>query len=357
MIHGAEAGAIRMQICMMARSLCIAAQIAALRRRAGMDIRGIFRQNASTADGKFGNGRLDGAARPAPDLKGRQIPFMVTIQVPKLIDFVADVFTHSESSPEEARRIATYLTTANLTGHDSHGVIRVPVYIRWKKMGSVVPDQKAEVLVDTPSLAVVDGKFGYGQTVAPQAVKIGIEKCKAAGLAAVALRNAGHIGRVGDWAEMAAAEGLVSVHFVNAAGSLLVAPYGGVQKRLSTAPYCVGIPRRGQDPIVLDFAPPIVPDSKGLVASRGGKKLPKGALVERDGTLSEEPSVLYGPHTADGPRDHTKGTGAIRAFGEHKGSGLAFICELLGGALTGTGATAPDRRFANGMLAFYRSEE
>ena len=74
-------------------------------------------------------------------------------------------------------------------------------------MGSVVPNQTAEVVVDTPSLAVVDGKFGYGQTVTPQAVRIGIEKCKKAGLAAVALRNAGHIGRVGDWAEMAAAEG------------------------------------------------------------------------------------------------------------------------------------------------------
>jgi uncharacterized oxidoreductase len=278
---------------------------------------------------------------------------MVTIQVPKLIDFVAEVFSHSESSAEEARRIATYLTTANLTGHDSHGVIRVPVYIRWKKMGSVVPDQTAEVLVDTPSLAVVDGKFGYGQTVAPQAVKIGIDKCKASGLAAVALRNAGHIGRVGDWAEMAAAEGLVSIHFVNAAGSLLVAPYGGVEKRLSTAPYCVGIPRQGQEPIVLDFATSVVAEGKVLVASRGGKKLPKGALVDADGTLSEDPAVLYGPHAKDGPRDHTKGTGAIRAFGEHKGSGLAFICELLGGALTGTGATAPNRRFANGMLAFY----
>ena len=67
------------------------------------------------------------------------------------------------------------------------------------------------------------------------------------------------------------------------------------------------------------------------------------ALVDADGTLSEDPAVLYGPHAKDGPRDHTKGTGAIRAFGEHKGSGLAFICELLGGALTGTGATAPDR--------------
>jgi len=278
---------------------------------------------------------------------------MVTIQVKNLIDFVAEVFSRSESSPEEARRIATYLTTANLTGHDSHGVIRVPLYVSWQKAGSVVPDQIAEVVVDTPSLAVIDGKFGYGQTVTPQAVRIGIDKCKKAGLAAIALRNAGHIGRVGDWAEMAAAEGLVSVHFVNAAGSLLVAPYGGVEKRLSTAPYCVGIPRQGQDPIVLDFATSIVAEGKVLVASRGGKKLPEGALIDADGTLSEEPTVLYGPHTRDGPRDHTQGTGAIRAFGEHKGSGLAFICELLGGALTGTGATSADRRFANGMFAIY----
>ena len=98
---------------------------------------------------------------------------MVTIQVQNLINFVAEVFAHSDSSAEEARRIATYLTTANLTGHDSHGVIRVPVYVRWKKMGSVVPDQTVEVVVDTPSLAVIDGKFGYGQTVTPLAVRIG----------------------------------------------------------------------------------------------------------------------------------------------------------------------------------------
>jgi len=278
---------------------------------------------------------------------------MVTIKLPNLIDFIADIFAHADSSPEEARRIATYLTTANLTGHDSHGVIRVPVYIRWKTMGSIVPNQTAEIVVDTPSLVVVDGKFGYGQTVTPQAVRIGIERCKKSGLAALALRNSGHLGRVGDWAEMAAAEGLVSVHFVTAAGSLLVAPYGGVEKRLSTAPYCVGIPRQGQDPIVLDFATSIVAEGKVLVASRGGKKLPEGALIDADGRLSEDPAVLYGPYEADGARDHTKGTGAIRAFGEHKGSGLAFICELLGGALTGTGATSANRRFANGMLAFY----
>src|ERR1700688_4562386 len=276
---------------------------------------------------------------------------MVTIKVQNLIDFVAEVFAHSESSAEEARRIATYLATANLTGHDSHGVIRVPVYIRWKKMGSVVPDQTVELVVDTPSLAVVDGKFGYGQTVAPQAVRIGIEKCKASGLAAVALRNAGHIGRVGDWAEMAAAEGLVSIHFVNAAGSILVAPFGGVERRLSTAPFCIGIPREGANPIVLDFATSLVAEGRVTVASFGGKPLPPDALIGPDGALSGDPALLYGPLAGEGHRNHALGLGAIRAFGEHKGSGLALICELLGGSLTGNGATEPNRQSANGMFS------
>ena len=278
---------------------------------------------------------------------------MVTINSKKLIGFVSDIFPRAGSSKAEADRIATYLTTANLTGHDSHGVIRVPQYVKWVKEGVIVADQTIKLEVDTPSIAVIDGGFGYGQTVTPQAVRVGIDKAKANGLALMTLKNSGHLGRVGDWAEMAAAEGLVSVFFVNAAGSVLVAPYGGVARKLSTAPYCVGIPRPDQGPVVLDFATSIVAEGKVMVASRGGKKLPKGALIDADGSLSEEPSVLYGPYTPDGPRDHTKGTGAIRAFGEHKGSGLAFICELLGGALTGTGATSGDRRFANGMLSFY----
>ncbi len=145
----------------------------------------------------------------------------------------------------------------------------------------------------------------------------------------------------------------MSIHFVNAAGSLLVAPFGGVEKRLSTAPYCVGIPRQGQDPIVLDFATSIVAEGKVLVASRGGKKLPKGALVDADGTLSEDPPCCTARYTPDGPRDHTKGTGAIRAFGEHKGSGL---CLHLRAARRRADRHRRDRRagrFANGMMAFY----
>lgn len=278
----------------------------------------------------------------------------VTIKAEALKAFVADIFASAGCSREEGGRIGRYLVSANLSGHDSHGVVRVPRYAAQKKAGTVVADVRVDVVVDTPVIAVVDGKYGFGQTVTPQAVQIGLDKCRVNGLSAVTLRNAGHVGRVGDWAEMAAEAGLVSIHFVNASGSVLVAPFGGTERRYSTAPYCVGVPRPGGDPLVLDFATSIVAEGKVLVASQGGKKVPEGALVGPEGKSSSDPHLLYGDYTPTGPRDPGKGAGAIRAFGDHKGSGLAFMCEILGGALSGTGATDPKRgRFANGMLSFY----
>ena len=279
---------------------------------------------------------------------------MPSIPVPALEAICAETFERVGSSRDEALRVARSLIGANLAGHDSHGVVRVPRYVDWVKSGDIVPNQTVATLVDTPALAVVDGRYGFGQTVAPQAVRIGVAKAQAAGLAAVSLRDAGHIGRVGEWAEMAAAEGLVSIHFVNASGSILVAPFGGAERRLSTAPFCVGIPREKAEAVILDFATSIVAEGKVMVASQGGKTLPAGALIGPDGELSTDPAQLYGPLVEGGPRDSTKGLGAIRAFGEHKGSGLAFMCEILGGSLTGTKATHIGRKkFANGMFSIY----
>ena len=270
-----------------------------------------------------------------------------------LTDFCAEIFARVGCQAEEAHRVSASLVDSNLTGHDSHGVIRVPRYADWVRTGDLIPNQSIERLVDTPVIGVVDARFGFGQTMAPKAVDIGVEKAKASGLSAISLRNSGHVGRVGEWAERAAAAGLISIHFVNAAGSILVAPFGGLERRLSTAPFCVGVPRAGAPPIVLDFATSLVAEGKVNVASHGGKPLPHDALIGPDGALSADPALIYGPLTLAGPRDHTRGAGAMRAFGEHKGSGLALICELLGGSLTGNGATEPDRKFANGMFSLY----
>lgn len=275
----------------------------------------------------------------------------VRLDAQVLQDFVADIFAAIGCSRNEASRIGAYLVAANLAGHDSHGVVRVPRYVQMHRDGLILADQVVEPIVDTPVMAILDGKYGFGQTVAPQAVKIGIAKCRANGLAAIGLRHAGHIGRVGDWAEMAAQANLISIHFVNAAGSVLVAPFGGIERRFSTAPYCVGVPRPGEDPVILDFATSVVAEGKVLVASHGGKPLPADALVGPDGAVSGDPRLLYGEN---GEHDHRNGRGAIRAFGDHKGSGLALMCELIGGALTGNGATDPERaRFANGMFSIY----
>jgi uncharacterized oxidoreductase len=279
---------------------------------------------------------------------------MVTIGAAALGDFVRDIFVKAGCSNDEGTRLGKSLVSANLTGHDSHGVQRVPRYLEWKAEGMFVADRSIEIVRETPVLAVVDGHYGFGQTTAPQAVALGIKKCKAMGLAAIAMRNSGHVGRVGEWAEMAADAGLVSIHYVNAATSALVAPFGGVERRLSTAPYAIGIPRPGLEPLILDFATSIVAEGKVLNASFGGKKIPKDALVSPDGTLSGDPHVLYGDYAPTGPRNYKNSKGAIRAFGEHKGSGLAFMVELIGGSLTGTGALDDTRtKWANGMMSFY----
>ena len=280
----------------------------------------------------------------------------VLIGAERLESFVADIFRANGCDEAEAGRISHHLLGANLAGHDSHGVARVPRYVEWQQAGYVTAGKRAEVITDGGGFVVLDGGFGFGQTVAPQATALGIERAQQHGTAVIALRNAGHIGRAGAYAEQAIAAGLVSIHFVNVAGSVMVAPFGGVERRFSTAPFSVGVPT--SPPVVLDFATSRVAEGKVLVASNGGKPLPPDALVEPDGRLSGDPRTLYGDYEQTGRRSSEGGLGAIRAFGDHKGSGLAFACELLAGALTGGGTAGPvgERgRIANGMLSVYIS--
>ena len=281
-----------------------------------------------------------------------------TIPVAMLGTFIAAIFAKAGTSQEEGARIAHHLIGANLAGHDSHGVIRVPRYVIWLENGSVVAGRTPEVVKESATHAVLDGGYGFGQTIGPLAVDMGIAKAKEAGMAVIALRNSGHIGRIGDWAERAAAAGLVSIHFVNVAGGELVAPFGGVSRRFSTNPMCVGAPQPGTDPLILDFATSTVAEGKVLVASNGGKPLPAGALVDPDGTLSTNPEAIYGPIAGTSVRDSANGAGALRAFGDHKGSGIAFMCEILAGCLTGGATSGPipggkRGRIANGMLSIY----
>jgi uncharacterized oxidoreductase len=282
-----------------------------------------------------------------------------TIPAEALRSFTADIFAAAGCERPEAEQIAHYLLSANLTGHDSHGVIRTPRYIIWLQEGKVCAGQTLTVVHETATQATLDGNYGFGQTIGPLAVDFGIAKAQQAGMAAIGLRNAGHVGRLGDWAERAAEAGLISIHFVNVQAGELVAPFGGVDRRFSTNPICIGVPT-DKGPIILDFATSLVAEGKVLVASNGGKPVPHGALIEPSGTLSSDPRMLYGPIEGTRVRDSANGEGALRTFGEHKGSGLAFMCELLAGCLTGGGTSGPipggkRGRIANGMLSIYLS--
>ncbi|MDX6749060.1 malate/lactate/ureidoglycolate dehydrogenase [Geminicoccaceae bacterium 1502E] len=279
---------------------------------------------------------------------------MATIAVEPLRRLVTATFEKAGCPSEEAQNIAFYLSRANLTGHDSHGVIRVPRYLEWLQQGLVKAGVHVQLAKDSDTLLIVDGQHGFGQTIGPEACRLGIERAKARGMAVVAIRASGHLGRIGDFAEMAIEEGIVSIHFVNAANSVLVAPFGARSRRFSTNPVCIGVPTGDDRPFVLDFATSMVAEGKCLVAQQGGKPIPDTALVAEDGRLTGDTSVLYGPSAGGGYPDPRKGSGAMRAFGEHKGSGLALACDLLAGALTGSGGAGdPNGVFHNGMLSIY----
>jgi len=277
----------------------------------------------------------------------------VIVQAAALERLVAAIFQAAGCEKEEARQVAHYMMDGNLTGHDSHGVIRTGRYVSW--IGSrVFPGHRLSIVSETDTIVIADGHNGFGQIIGKEATRIGIDKARKSGVAVVALRNSGHMGRIGTWAEMAAAENVVFIGFVNVRSSLLVAPFAGTERRMSTAPVAVGLPVAGRDPVILDFATSAVAEGKALVTLQGGKPLPADVLIGPDGKRSNDPALLYGEVAPGAVANPMDGPGALRALGDHKGSGLAFVTELLAGALTGAGCSGPlPRPYANNMLAIF----
>ena len=159
----------------------------------------------------------------------------------------------------------------------------------------------------------------------------------------IALRNAGHLGRIGAWPLMAARAGKLSVHFVNTSGAgILVAPFGGIERRLSANPIAAGIPRAGKSPLVLDMSACTIAEGKIKVALNRGVPVPENCIIDSRGQPTTDPNAFY----ANPP-------GAILPIAGHKGYGLAVLCEILAGALTGGGCSNPANadRLANGMLS------
>jgi uncharacterized oxidoreductase len=261
----------------------------------------------------------------------------------RLRDLTAAIFQAAGCQQAEAARIAFHLVEANLVGHDSHGVLRVRTYVQWLREGKVLAGQAVQTVMEGEVFAVLDGQFGFGQTIGEQAMEVGIEKARKHGVAVIALRNSGHLGRIGDWPLQVARAGLLSLHFVNTTGAgILVAPFGGIQRRLSANPIAAGVPVAGAPPIILDMSACTIAEGKIRVALNKGVPVPEGCIIDPAGKPTTDPRVFYG----DPP-------GAILSIAGHKGYGLAVICEVLAGALTGGGCSNPANagRVVNGMLS------
>jgi hydroxycarboxylate dehydrogenase B len=270
---------------------------------------------------------------------------MPVIPADRLTATVQRVFAAAGSSEKEAAIVADHLVEANLRGHDSHGIGLITNYLRNLAGGKAATNQPGRVVSDSGSIIVYDGERGWGQIVARNATLLGIERARRDGVAVVGLRNAHHIGRVGTYGEMCAAAGLVSISFVNITDQRpAVAPWRGSDARFGTNPVTVAIPGPSPDrPIIADMATSRIAMGKVRVSRNKGEQIAAGTLLDADGTPTTDPNVMY-----------RRPRGALLTFAEHKGYALAFICEILAGAVTGSGTMRPERQDAesvtNGML-------
>ena len=254
---------------------------------------------------------------------------------------VRAIFEAAGCQPGEAECVARHLVEANLTGHDSHGIVRIPWYFQAMRTGTLLTNREPRIVVDTDTMAILDGQCGFGHVMARHATKLAIDKASKHGIATVGLRNSGHIGRVGDWAEMAAEAGMVSLCFVSTSGAgIIVAPHGGSQRRINANPIAIGIPVPGGSTVLADLSTCTIAHGKIVIAGHEGQTVPENCIIDAEGRPTNDPDVFHG----DPP-------GAILPFAGHKGYALSIVVELLANVLTGGGCARQDAKgFEQSML-------
>ena len=253
--------------------------------------------------------------------------------------FATRAFEAVGTSPDAARLVARHLVEANLSGHDSHGVMRVKQYLDHVASGHVQPAAVPTVERETSTTAVVDGQRGWGPVAARFAMDLAIDKATKHAIAAVCLRRSYHVGRVGVYPREAALKGLIGMAFCNVQGVARVAPWGSGDRRLTTNPIAIAVPADGE-PILVDFATSTVAEGKVRLAKTNGKKVPLGWVVDGDGNFCTDPNAVYEK-------------GALAPLGGdqgHKGYCLSVAMDLLGGILSGAGCALMTGNYGNGLL-------
>lgn len=258
---------------------------------------------------------------------------MPTFSAPVLEDFAAGVFQALDVPQVDARRVAQSLVDANLCGHDSHGLIRVVQYAEALRDGRLKTRAEFSVAKQTAGVLVAEGGWGLGQVMAHKLLERLIPRAQALGLAAGTLRHCGHIGRLGEYAEAAAAQGMALIASVNNHGFARgVAPPGGIEPRLGTNPLCIGVPTQGE-PVFLDIGTSVVAEGKVRVLFNKGQQAPAGWLQDAQGQPTTDPSVLY-----KDPKGTILPLGGNHAY---KGFGIALLLDMLVGGLSGASCSSP----------------
>lgn len=248
-----------------------------------------------------------------------------TFPAADLKSFAAAILEAVGTPDDLAEIVAASLVSANLAGHDSHGVLRLTSYVEGVRDGQVLPAARAQVDPVPGACARIDGGRGWGQPTAHLAADTVRDLARVNGVGLAVIRHCGHIGRLGEYVQKLAQAGQMGFMTCNARPA--VAPYGGYTRLLGTNPIAWAAPRAPENPpLVMDFATATIAEGKIRVAHAAGSKLPAGALVDRDGRPSQNTSAFY-----DG--------GALTPFGGHKGYGLSVMAELMGGILSGAGAS------------------
>jgi uncharacterized oxidoreductase len=269
--------------------------------------------------------------------------------VPTLLPADLTAYTHALFSAagvpdDEAGILATSLVDSNLAGHDSHGVIRVVQYMQALESGILRTGVDLRIEHETPAVVVADGQWGFGQVQAHRLLDHLIPRARGLGVAAGTLYQCGHIGRLGEYGERAAREGLVLIGTVNSHGfGIRVAPPGGTAGRIGTNPLLMAAPTSAE-PAVLDISPSVCAEGKVRVALNKGQAVPPGWLLDAEGRPTTDPAALY-----------TDPPGTILPLGGeqgYKGFGLGLLLDMLAGGLSGAPCSTPGMksRSANAVV-------
>lgn len=263
----------------------------------------------------------------------------LSFPVDRVQRFIERVFVAAGWSAADATVATDCLIGSDRAGHPSHGIGLVPMYVETILGGYLKPEWTARTIKDDGPFVVIEGRRALGQVAARDATLKSIDTARRHGIALVNLIDSHHVGRIGHYGEMVAGEGFVGLFWVNVHGrKAMVVPFGAREPRFSTNPHCVAIPRKGADPLLLDFATAEMAVNKARVAYAKGEKVRHGTLLDHQGRPTDEPGVLF-----DTPR------GAIATFGLHKGSGMAIVCELMSAMLAG-GPLVADQTDAGAIL-------